>query len=111
MDRRITFYRKVFGSNSTNEDEITSWEKLPSNHTVWSKVDQKPGRELVVADTIQSVINTTFVIDYRTDLTEAMRAVLDTKVFNMISISEHEGTRKTYLLIQAESIPNLTWIE
>lgn len=111
MDRQIIFIKKVVGSNATNEDEITNWIKVTENPKVWAKVEQKPGREVVVSDQIQSVINTSFIIDWRNDLTEENRAVLDEKVYNLISLSEHEGSRKGFLFIQAENIPKLTWTE
>lgn len=111
MDRQITFIKKVVGSNTTNEDEITDWVKVDSNPKVWSKFDQKPGREVVVSDQIQSVINGSFIVDWREDITEENRIVLDEKVYNIISVSEHEGSRKGFLFIQVESIPKLTWTE
>lgn len=111
MDRQIIFIKKVIGSNVTNEDEITDWIKVTNKPKVWAKVDQKAGREVVVSDQIQSVINTTFIIDWREDLTEENRAVLDEKVYNIISISEHEGSRRGFLMIQAEIIPKVTWTE
>lgn len=109
MDRQITFIRKVIGSNSTNEDELTEWEKLPDNPTVWAKKTQKQGAEVVVTDQVQSIVNTTFIVDYRTDLDETMRVVENSKVFNIISISEHEESRKGFLLLNSESVPNQTF--
>lgn len=107
MDRQITFIQKVVGSNTTNEDAVEGWENINLDPIVWAKVDQKPGREQVVADEIQAVINTSFVVDYRTDLNEAMRILLDDgRVFNIISISEHEGSRKGFLMISADKVPN-----
>jgi len=111
MDRQITFLKKVFQSSTTNQDEISEWEKVDSNPTVWAKFDQKQGRELVVQDQIQSVVNASFIVDWREDITEENRIVLDTKVYNIITVSEYEGTRKGFIFIQAETIPKLTWTE
>src|SRR5688572_29528270 len=102
MDRKITFIKKVVAGNTTNEDEITNWEKITNAPCVWSKFEQKPGREVVISDQIQSIINGNFVIDWRTDITEENRIVLDEKVYNIISICEHEGSRKGFLFIQVE---------
>ena len=109
MDRQITFIQKEFDTAVTNEDPIAGWDLIATNPTVWAKVEQKAGRELVVADQIQSIINTTFIIDWRSDVTEKNRVVLDSKVFNIISVSEHEGSRKGFLFLQAESIPEITF--
>jgi SPP1 family predicted phage head-tail adaptor len=106
MDKQITFIQRVIGSNSTNEDEVTAWETIDTNATVWAKVIQYVGREVVVADQIQSVFRTQFVIDYRTDLKEEMRLVYNTKVYNIISIIEYESGRDNYLLVAADVIPN-----
>ncbi len=111
MDRKITFIQRVIGSNSTNEDDITGWEKVESNPCVWAKVTQKAGREVVVAEQIQSIINTSFVVDWRSDITEENRVVLDTKVYNILTINEHEESRKGYLFLQSERIPKITWTE
>jgi SPP1 family predicted phage head-tail adaptor len=109
MDKKITFIKKVLDSNITNEDEVVSWTQIAINPTVYTKVLQFVGREVVVADQIQSTFQTRFVIDYRTDLNEEMRIVYNTKVYNIISIIEHEGSREGYLLIVADSIPNVSW--
>jgi len=90
LDRQITFIEKEFDTAATNEDPIAGWDLISNNPTVWAKVEQKAGREVVIAEEIQSVINTTFIIDWRNDITAKNRIVLDTKVFNIISISEHE---------------------
>lgn len=109
MDRQITFIEKVIGSNSTNENEVTSWDLIDSVPTVWAKVSQKGGKEAVVADQIRTVFNSMFVIDYREDITEEMRIVYNSKVFDIIGIIEHEESRDRYLQIQAEYIPNETF--
>lgn len=111
MDRQLTIIKKVVVGNSTNEDEISSWTEIDNHARVWGKIDQRPGREVVIADQIQSIINTTFVIDWRDDITEENRIVMDTKVYNIISISIDESSRKGYLFLNAELIPKLTWTE
>jgi SPP1 family predicted phage head-tail adaptor len=111
MDKQITFIKKVIGSNDTNEDEVTSWEIISLNPTVWSKVIQYVGREVVVADQIQAVFRTQFVIDYRTDINDEMRVVYNNKVYNIVSIIEHESSRGGYVLVAADVIPNETFIQ
>ena len=111
MDKQITFIKKVLDTNVTNEDEVTSWTTIASNPTIWAKVVQFVGREVVVADQIQAVFRTQFVIDYRTDLNDEMRIVYNNKVYNIVSIIEHESSRTGFLLIAADVIPNETFTQ
>jgi SPP1 family predicted phage head-tail adaptor len=111
LDRQITFIQKIVGSNITNEDATDGWERIESDATVWAKVSQKQGREVVVADQIQATFNTLFVIDYRTDLTEEMRVSYNGKVFNIISIIEHEGSRERYLSVYADLVHKAVFSE
>jgi SPP1 family predicted phage head-tail adaptor len=106
LDRQITFLQKDVGSNSTNEDATDGWEEIATN--VWAKVVQKQGSEVVVADQIRSVQNTTFIIDSRSDLKEEMRIAYNSKVYNIISISQHESSRG-FLSISADQIHKETY--
>jgi len=106
LDRQVTLIQKIVVSNTTNEDELTGWERVDTNPDVWAKVEQKQGNEVVVADQIQSIIKTNFIIDWRNDITAANRIVLDTRQYNIISVTEHESSRKGFLVIAAEAIPN-----
>jgi SPP1 family predicted phage head-tail adaptor len=108
LDRQITFLQKDVGSNSTNEDATDGWEEIVTNPKVWAKVVQKQGSEVVVADQIRSVQNTTFIIDSRSDLKEEMRIAYNSKVYNIISISEHESSRG-FLSISADQIHKETY--
>jgi SPP1 family predicted phage head-tail adaptor len=106
LDRQIVFVQKIIAAGAANEDALSGWELIDNDAQVWTKLVQNPGGELVVADQIQSTLNTNFVIDYRTDLTPEMRIVYGSKYFNIISIAEHEGSREGFLLIIAEEVPN-----
>lgn len=108
LDRQIMFVQKVIGSGAANEDALQSWEKIDEDPQVWAKVDQRPGGEVVVADQIQSTMNTSFIVDSRGDLKPEMRIIYNEKYFNILSIAEHEGSRNGFLLIAAEQVPNET---
>jgi SPP1 family predicted phage head-tail adaptor len=111
LDRKITFLKKIVGENITNEDETEGWEEIDSNPSVWAKVVQKGGRELVVADQIRVSFQTLFVVDWRDDLKEEYRIAHAGKVYDINGIIEHEESRKRYLQIIADVIPNIedTW--
>jgi SPP1 family predicted phage head-tail adaptor len=107
LDRQIIFIQKVIGTGAANEDAVNGWELIEEDPQVWAKVRQSPGSEVVVADQIQSTMSTSFIIDYRTDITTEMRIIYNEKYFNIISPpAEHEGSRGMYLLIMADQVPN-----
>lgn len=106
MDKKVTFIKKVIVSSTSNEDKLDRWIEVDSNPEVWARIIQKTGREVVVADQVQSVFQTHFIVDYRTDITEENRIIYNEKVYNIITITEHEESRKGYLLIVADVIPN-----
>lgn len=107
LDQQIIFVQKIVGTGAANEDALGGWEKIEEEPQVWAKVTQRPGAEVVVANQIQSTMNTSFVIDYRTDITVEMRVIYGNKYFNIISPpAEHEGSRSGYLLIMADEVPN-----
>lgn len=110
MDKKITFIKKVIVSSTSNEDKLSTWVEVATNPEVWARIIQKPGRELVVADQVQSVFQTHFIVDYREDITEENRIVYNEKVYNIITITEHEESRSGYLLIVADVIPNETFV-
>jgi SPP1 family predicted phage head-tail adaptor len=106
LDRKITFLKKIIGENYTNEDETEGWEEIDSNPSVWAKVVQKGGRELVVADQIRVSFQTLFIIDWRDDLKEEYQIAYAGKVYDITGIIEHEESRKGFLQIVADVIPN-----
>lgn len=110
MDKKITFIKKVIVSSTSNEDKLSTWVEVATNPEVWARIIQKPGREVVVADQVQSVFQTHFIVDYREDITEENRIVYNEKVYNIITITEHEESRSGYILIVADVIPNETFV-
>jgi SPP1 family predicted phage head-tail adaptor len=118
LDREIIFLQVINGENATNEDEDTGWEEIDTDSRVFAKVVQKPGREMMIADRVTFIQTTLFYVDYRTDITERNRIYYNSKVYNILSVTEpsflsmgqnYGSERETYLEVAAEILNNVTW--
>lgn len=103
LDRRITIQQPVYTTNDHNEDEITSWETVT---TVWARVEQRQGSEVIDADRLTYYETTIFTIRYRTGLNVRMRVILDSIPFRIFSITEHQSSRKGFMSIAGEIVDN-----
>jgi SPP1 family predicted phage head-tail adaptor len=105
MDRRITLIKGVKTTNSFNEDKYDTWVEVDSNATVWTRMRQMKGREVVIADRLTYVQETIFTIDHRTDLTlHENRVVYNSIPYNIISIIPNDESRDMYLDLVCEII-------
>ena len=110
MDRKITFVKKVIGTNSFNEDKEISWAAVDTNPTVWARMRQNKGTEVVLADKITYSQVTTFTCDYRTDISEAdFRVVFNTRMYNIVSIVPNEESRDMYIDVVCSIVDNELW--
>lgn len=109
MDREVTFIKKVLGSNSYNEDEITGWVEVDTDPTVSSKKIDLKGDTMMVAERPTYVQNTKFIIDYRNDLTTENRAVCNGKVYEIIAILDNNSSREAYLDIVCNLLDTEVW--
>jgi SPP1 family predicted phage head-tail adaptor len=109
LDREVTFLQRVIGSNLTNEDEPLRWERVDEDPDVFAKVIQRPGREMMIADRVTFVQTTLFITDYREDLTTDNRVYYNSKVYNILSVTEHESGRDRYIEVAAEILDNEVW--
>jgi SPP1 family predicted phage head-tail adaptor len=109
LDREVTFLKKIVGENETGEDEDLGWEVVGVNPYAFAKVIQRPGKEMMIANRVTFVQTTLFIIDHRTDLTTGNRIYYNSKVYNILSITEHESGRDMYSEIAAEVLDNEVW--
>lgn len=109
LDRKITFIKKVIGTNAFNEDAEASWVVVDSNPTVWARVREKPGKEMTLADRITHVRSTLFTIRHRSDIAEMNRVVYNGRPYNIHSVTENGEGRQRFIDILAEIIDNETW--
>lgn len=90
LDRRITIQtpRDVMdGDGGLFEDWIDLAE-------VWAQVLPLRGRELFVAQQVNSTIDTKFIIRYRDDVTERCQIVYESReydIYSVVELGRHEG--------------------
>lgn len=105
LDRRIIIQSPVYENNDHNEDEITGWTTVA---TVWAQAEQKQGSEVIDAERLTYYETTILTIRHRTDLNVRMRVIMDTIPYRIFSITEHQSSRKGYMVIAAEVMDNTT---
>jgi SPP1 family predicted phage head-tail adaptor len=99
LDKTITFIKKVIEESDSNEDYEGGWEPIATDSVVYAKLEQMPANDVLIADRITNVMRTQAIIDYREDLNTQMRFVYKTRPYEIISITEHEEGRNTYLVV------------
>jgi SPP1 family predicted phage head-tail adaptor len=109
MDQQVTFLQAIIGSNSTNEDENEGWEEIEVDPTVWARVRQQKGKEVVIADRVTHLQTTVFTINYRADISVLNRIVYREKVYDILSVVENEGSREGFLDVVGELLDNEVW--
>ena len=97
LDKRVTIiYPDVETSDVTNEDIIPSWVELV---TVWGKVKAFSGNEAMIAERLTETHNINIDVRYRTDITIRMRAVVDSRVYDIVSITPMEDRNRFMTLV------------
>lgn len=86
-DRQITIQSATETQSSTGY-AAESWANLGTDPTVWAQVIQKSGREFFEADKVAAEVVTVFRIHYRSDLTNKMRIVYNSRNFDILEIKE-----------------------
>lgn len=99
MDRMITFESASHVADAYGLNSAPTWTEVCQ---VWARVQQTGGNESVQADQRQTQSNTTFTINFRSDLNPRMRITYNSQYYNITNIQE-QGYR-AYLLITAEVI-------
>ena len=100
LDQRITFQAKGDTPDGIG-GIVRGWANVPSTATVWAHVKAMGGTEAMQADQQQPTTRYLFTVRNRSDISEADRIMWDGAAFNIRRI-EREGTRKMYLVIEAE---------
>lgn len=101
MDKRVTFEKKIFSTDASNQHKVTGWEEIASNPTVWANVEYKSGSENFESDQLVAVKVASITIRYRTDLTPENRVIVGEEIFNIHTVLE--VSRKRFLKLTCES--------
>jgi SPP1 family predicted phage head-tail adaptor len=104
LDREITFIKRVITRGNANQDKV-SWARVTDNPTVFSRVKELPGNEVVIGNQIKFIQKTEFVVVYRTDITAKHRLVFEDRVYEIISVIE-TAQRKMYTQVMANYLDN-----
>lgn len=107
MDREITFLQGIYENGDSNEDKLIGWEEIDDYPTVSAAKIENRGGELALADRVTHTQTTTFLIRYRSDISNRMRVVCDERVYEIISTVE-EGRRR-FLTVVTNLIDNVFW--
>ena len=86
LDREITFVKPTISRGTANQDKITGWTAVNTYPTVFARVRELAGTELVVGGQIKFVQKTEFIVSYRTDLTTVNRLVFEDRVYEIVSV-------------------------
>lgn len=103
LDQRITFQRITTTSDGAGGSTV-AWANLPSNATVWAKVQTRVGRvgrEVMVEGRMTAQSPVTFTVHYRGDVSEMDRIVWAGENYQIRNVIRHGG-RKLFLEIDAE---------
>lgn len=106
LDREITFIQYVVEVGESNEDKITSWEEIATDPNVNAAKIENGGNTFVQADRLTWNQQTRWVIRWRDDLNVRMRLVWDTKVYEILNISESDESRRRFLNIETNLLDN-----
>lgn len=109
LDREVTFIKPVKETGSANSDRITGWVEVDEDPQVFARKKDLPGRDVVTADRLVYAQRTVWTVDYREDLTIENRLVYNTRVYEVIAVTETEGSRKRYVDVMTNLIDTEVW--
>lgn len=90
LDTRVSLQRKTSGSDELGQP-IEAWTEYAE---VWGDVLQASGRETASSGTQVDTANASIRIRYRTDVTNADRAIAQGVVFNIASVIPNVKSRE-----------------
>lgn len=104
LDRRITFQKKIVGSNESNEDQEDGWENIDDKPTVWASKNERgvSSGEEYRADKLTAFQNVVFTCRYRSDILPKYRVVCEGIAYNIIAPPIEIGRRR-FLQVECES--------
>ena len=91
LDRRVTIEQAALSPDGAGGGAV-SWSELT---TVWGRLQPAAGRERLHAMQLQGAASYRITIRRRTDVTVAMRARVDNRVFNIRAVL-NGGGREPY---------------
>jgi SPP1 family predicted phage head-tail adaptor len=102
LSKRVTFQRKIKGTDVSNQHKPLGWANVPNNPTVYAYVEENSGTEVFQADQLNGITVANIYIRHRDDLTIQDRVVYNGKNYDIHAITEWDG-RKNLLKLTCES--------
>lgn len=109
LDRLVTFIKPIKETGNANSDKITGWEAVDTDPQQYMKKVDISGQDVVVADRLTYAQRTKWIGDYRSDLTTENRIVHNTRVFEIIAITDSDSSRERYIEIMTNLIDTELW--
>lgn len=103
MDQIVNFQEKEVETGSANSDRITDWTTIVGDY--WAKVEENPGGEEFQANRLTGIQNVIFTIRYDSQITNKMRVVWQTRVYEISSPLVKIG-RDSFLQITTRLLEN-----
>lgn len=103
-DRQVTLQRFVESGTDGRGQPIGDWENLTTAPTVWASIEPLTVRTTEYARAIFSLATHRIFIDYRSDVTAAMRIVYGSRVFAIGSVINMHEANVTLELLCTEDV-------
>lgn len=102
LDKRVTLQEPVVERNAIGEG-VTTWQDVAS---VWAAVEPVNGREFWAQQQVQSEVTVKITIRHRDDVSQAMRVVWNSKVYNIKSVIDPMTRHENLVLMCGEGLNN-----
>lgn len=99
LRHRVTLQEQVVAINTAGE-QVREWEDVA---TVWAAIEPLSGREMLLADQVQSKVNTRIVIRSRDGVLASMRAIHGSTVYNIEAVIPDNESGQEWLTLQCYS--------
>ena len=103
-DRQVTLQRFAEIGTDNRGQPLGNWEDLTTAPTVWASIEPLTVRTTEYARAIYSLATHRVFIDYRSDVTAAMRLVYGSRVFAIGSVINMHEANVTLELLCTEDV-------
>lgn len=101
MDRRVTFQRKVYTTNASNERAISGWEDISTRPEEWANVEEGSGSEVIQGEQLTGLTTARITTRYRSDITIENRISYNSKYYDIHAIIEVGRRRFSMFLCES----------
>lgn len=99
LRHRVAIEQQVTETDSSGAVE-TFWEYVT---TVWASIDDVSGRELLLAEQVQSGVSTRIVTRFRPEIEASMRVKHNGVIYNIEAIISDPDSGREYLTLQCST--------